>query len=293
MIRSMTGFGKAECELADKKITVEVRCLNSRQLDMNIKIPSIYRERETVLRNEISAGLGRGKIDLNIFADQTGTENMPHINLVAVKHYVEQLIITGREIGADIADRFEMMKLAMRMPEVLVQSRAEPDETEWEKVCGCLKSAIEQADNFRLQEGRAVQKDIEKRIGIIEELLSEIDRFEQDRITAIRKRLEQNLNEFFNNNTVDRNRFEQEIIFYLEKLDITEEKVRLKSHTGYFRETMTDDESPGKKLGFISQEIGREINTIGSKANDHNIQKLVIRMKDELEKIKEQALNIL
>ncbi len=293
MIRSMTGFGKAERELADKKLTVEIRSLNSRQLDISIKIPAIFRDKEILLRNEISTRLSRGKIDLGIYIDFTGTENVSHINTNAVKHYVEQLIKTGKELGINTGDNLEMMKIALRMPETLVSSSPEADEKEWELIYESFISAIEQVNRFRSQEGEAIRKDLENRMGVIEELLSAVDQFEKDRVYNIRKRLEQNLNEFLSNNSADRNRFEQEIIYYLEKIDITEEKVRLENHLKYFMETMEEEEPTGKKLGFITQEIGREINTLGSKANDHNIQKLVVGMKDELEKVKEQTLNIL
>lgn len=293
MTKSMTGFGKSECELADRKFTVEIRSLNSRQLDITIKLPGIYRDRETILRNDISARLCRGKIDVTVYIDHTGIEHIPIINIGAVKHYVEQLSNTGKEIGIGTVDKLEMMKMAMRMPETLTNNRLQPDEKEWGSVYQSFLSALEQVDRFRTQEGMAIHKDIMNRIDRIEELLGEIARFEEDRISVIRRRIQQNLSEFIGNSNVDRNRFEQEVIYYIEKLDISEEKVRLRNHVEYFRETMSTEEQSGRKLAFISQEIGREINTLGSKANDHNIQKLVIQMKDELEKIKEQTLNIL
>ncbi len=293
MIKSMTGFGKAECELEDKKLTIELRSLNSRQLDVNIKIPAIYRGRETALRNEIATRVKRGKADLTIQIDSKGTDNISRINSTVVRHYVEQLSKTGKELGLGNPDPLEMMKLAMRMPDTLTNEKTEPGEKEWESVFGSFMTALDQLDRYRIQEGEAMKSDMKERILAIEENLSAIDQFEGARIDNIRKRLQQNLQEFLNKNNVDRNRFEQEIIYYLEKLDITEEKVRLSNHIAYFRETLEAKESEGKKLGFIGQEIGREINTIGSKANDFNIQKLVVQMKDELEKIKEQSLNIL
>ncbi len=293
MIKSMTGFGKTECETGDKKVSIELRSLNSKQLDINLKIPPRYRDKEPVLRNEIAFRLKRGKVDLIINIDHPGTDHMPVINRVVVKHYVEQLNKTGEELGLTSNEPLEMMKLALRMPDTLLTARTGPDEDEWEAVYGCFTDALEQTDNYRIREGRALHADFKKRITAIEKYLSLVDQHEKKRIDNIRVKLQQNLNEFFNSDTVDRNRFEQEIIFYLEKLDITEEKVRLKNHIGYFRETLAKEEPAGRKLGFINQEIGREINTIGSKANDFNIQKLVVQMKDELEKIKEQSLNIL
>ncbi|MGF1585475.1 MAG: YicC/YloC family endoribonuclease [Bacteroidales bacterium] len=293
MIRSMTGFGKSECDLADKKITIELRSLNSRQLDINLKIPSIYRDKETILRNEIALHLNRGKVDLTIHFDQTSAGFMSRINTPVVTKYAKQLQETGRELGMKEYDPLEMLKMAMRLPDTITNEKTEADENEWTLVFSSFLTALEQINKFRIQEGDAMHADLVNRINTIEQLLSDVDQFETSRIEIIRNRLQQNLNEFFSNNSVDRNRFEQEIIFYLEKLDITEEKVRLKNHIEYFRETLKSEEPGGKKLGFISQEMGREINTIGSKANDFNIQKIVVQMKDELEKIKEQSLNLL
>jgi uncharacterized protein (TIGR00255 family) len=293
MVRSMTGFGKSERELAEKKITIELRSLNSRQLDINLKLPAIYRDKENLLRNEIAQKLNRGKIDAVIYIDNTGTDAVPRINSKVVKFYAEQLLSTGRELGMEADDPLEIMKLAMRMPDTLTNERTEPDENEWNMVYSCFLEAIEQTDHFRIQEGKALETDLVDRITTIGQLLSSIAGFEQGRIENIRKKLHQNLNEFFNNSSIDRNRLEQELIFYLEKLDITEEKVRLQNHIDFFRETLKSNEQAGKKLGFIAQELGREINTIGSKANDFNIQKIVVQMKDELEKIREQSLNLL
>jgi uncharacterized protein (TIGR00255 family) len=289
----MTGFGKARCELAGKTLTIELRSLNSRQMDLNIKLPAVYREKETPLRNEITARLVRGKADLVIYSDGRGTDTLPRINREAVKEYMEQLDRMGREFGAVAPDTFEMMKLAIRMPDTLVNESPEPDETDWETIYNSVQAAIDSLDQYRIQEGGTLKSDLEGRVLSIEQSLFSISQFEENRISNIRRKLQQNLQEFLNSNTVDRNRFEQEIIYYLEKLDITEEKVRLTSHIDYFRETLEAETAQGKKLGFISQEMGREINTIGSKANDFNIQKLVVQMKDELEKIKEQTLNIL
>ncbi len=293
MIRSMTGFGKAELQLKGRKLSVELRSLNSKQLDINIKTPLLYREKEPVLRNEIAAWVKRGKADLIIQLESTEMESIYSINTPALKHYVEQLSGTAGELGIEKINRLELLKLAMRMPDTLSTEKPEMDEEEWELVFKCIVDAAGQLDAYRIQEGEAMKVDMTSRVNAIEENLSSIDKYEKIRIDNIRNRLQQNLQEFFSSSTIDRNRFEQEIIYYLEKLDITEEKVRLKNHLAYFRETLEAEEASGKKLGFISQEIGREINTIGSKANDFNIQKLVVQMKDELEKIKEQSLNVL
>ena len=293
MIRSMTGFGKTECEPAGKKVTVEIRSLNSRQLDINLKLPAVYREKEALLRNRIASRLSRGKIDVTIQIDQTGTDQVPLINRAVVKHYFEELNKTAKDLNISGDDPLGMMKIALRMPDTLINYRTDPDEKEWDTVYNSFLDAIDRTDNYRAGEGDAMKSDLQNRISAIETSLSAIGHFEGTRIENIRTRLQHNLNEFFSNNNIDRNRFEQEIIFYLEKLDITEEKVRLRNHIDYLRDTLSGEEPAGKKLGFISQEIGREINTIGSKANDFNIQKLVVQMKDELEKIKEQSLNIL
>ena len=289
----MTGFGKAECEPAGKRVTVEIRSLNSRQLDINLKLPVIFKEKEAVLRNLVASRLSRGKIDVTIITDQTATDQVPFINKAVVKHYFEELEKTAKELNLREGDPLEMMKMALRMPDTLINYQTGPDEMEWETVYSSFLEAVDRTDRYRAGEGEALEYDLQKRISAIEFSLSAIEKFERQRIENIRKRLQQNLNEFLGDNNIDRNRFEQEIIFYLDKLDITEEKVRLKKHLDYLRDTLDSEEASGKKLGFISQEIGREINTIGSKANDFNIQKLVVQMKDDLEKIKEQLLNIL
>ncbi len=294
----MTGFGKAECELAGTRVTVEIRSLNSRQLDINLKLPAVYREKEALLRNQIASRLIRGKIDVTILidqvaTDQVATDQLPFINKAVVKHYFEELKKTTKVLNIKENYPLEMMKMALRMPDTLINYRIVPDEKEWETVYSSFLEAVDRTDKYRAGEGEAMKSDLQNRISAIEACLLEIDRFEGTRIENIRTRLQQNLNEFLSNNNIDRNRFEQEIIFYLEKLDITEEKVRLKNHLDYLKDTLNGEEASGKKLGFISQELGREINTIGSKANDFNIQKLVVQMKDDLEKIKEQSLNIL
>ncbi len=293
MIKSMTGFGKAEYSTGDKKITIEIRTLNSRQLDINLKVPAAYKDKEALIRNQTATALNRGKTDIIIYIDQAGSEHIPNINRDIVKHYFTELGETAKELNIPETDPVDLMKMALRMPDTLSANRPKPDEKEWNSVYRSFLDALGQTDAHRIQEGEAMKIDLKKRITSIEECLSSVEQFEKSRIDNIRIRLMQNLNEFFSNNNIDRNRFEQEIIYYLEKLDITEEKVRLANHIEYFRDTLSGKEPAGKKLGFISQEIGREINTIGSKANDFNIQKLVVQMKDELEKIKEQSLNIL
>lgn len=293
MIKSMTGFGKSVCETAGKKVTIEIRTLNSRQLDINMKVPAIYRNNEALLRNQVASRLSRGKTDITIQIDHIGTEHITAINKTVVKHYVEELNKTAKELNMTRIDPLEIMKIAVRMPDTLITDHPNPDVMEWETVYKSFLEALGEVDKNRINEGEAMQTDLENRITTIETNLKSIEQFEGERIETVRSRLQYNLSEFFSNNSIDRNRFEQEIIYYLEKLDITEEKVRLKNHIDYFRETLGDEIPAGKKIGFITQEIGREINTIGSKANDFNIQKLVVQMKDELEKIREQSLNIL
>ncbi len=290
----MTGFGKADCELAGKRITIEIRSLNSRQLDISIKLPAAYREKEALLRNHIASKLIRGKIDVTISIDLVDSaDQVSFINKAAIKHYLDELKKTTKELNIKGNDPWEMMKIALRMPDTLTYYQTGPDKKEWNTIYEGFLNAVERADKYRSEEGEAMKSDLQNRISAIETSLKAIERFEGMRIETIRARLDQRLNEFLSVNNIDKNRFEQEIIFYLEKLDITEEKVRLKNHIDYLKDTLNGEEASGKKLGFISQEMGREINTIGSKANEFNIQKLVVQMKDDLEKIKEQLLNIL
>ncbi len=291
MLISMTGFGKAICELGNKKLTIEIKSLNSKQLDINSRMPGFYREKEIEVRNLISKKLERGKIDFAMYAEVTGIENNSIINIELVKAYYHQLVKVSDDLG--IENKSDLLKIVMRLPDTLKTEREELDETEWEKVIVFIEQALEELIKFRIQEGQALEKDIVDRIEIIRELLRQIDPLEKQRIERYKDRLRQNLRELSENDEYDENRFEQELIFYLEKLDITEEKVRLANHCEYFLKNVNKDETVGKKLGFISQEMGREINTLGSKANDSDMQKLVIKMKDELEKIKEQLLNVL
>ncbi len=291
MLKSMTGYGRSVCELENKKVTIEIKSLNSKQLDVSVRMPSHYKEKEIVLRNEISKQLVRGKVDASIFVESVNTTNTPKINQSVVKNYYEQLHNISSDLN--IQDDSNFLSVIIGLPDTLKVDKQTLEEVEWEIVFEKIKVAISECDEFRIQEGTALEKDIIQRVYNISNLLSEIDVFENNRIDKIKKRIYNNLNEFVETEKIDQNRFEQEIIYYLEKIDITEEKVRLNNHCNYFLETANSEEPIGKKLGFITQEIGREINTLGSKANNADIQKLVIQMKDELEKIKEQAINVL
>lgn len=286
----MTGFGKYSITLEGKTVTIEIRSLNSKQLDLNIKLPPVFREKEPEIRNIISKRLERGKIEVTGIIDYTDSELPSVINHSLVKGYYKDLKNLGEELGEDNIDYFGII---MKIPEVLKPSRELLSEEEWNSVNGCLNKAIDEVEKFRSHEGEHLMVDFSGRITSIARLLVDLDQFEDARNTSFRDKLRTAVSEFTNNNTLDSNRFEQEIIYYLEKLDITEEKVRLQKHLNYFTDSLTEPESNGRKLSFVTQEIGREINTIGSKANDANIQRIVVQMKDELEKIKEQLANIL
>ena len=274
MIQSMTGFGKASLQLQTKKITVEIKSLNSKGLDLNVRTPYVYREMELGLRNQIAQKLERGKVDFSLFIEITGEETSSKINVPIVRGYINQLkqVVDG--------DETELLKMAVRMPDAMKTEREEIDEND-------LKNIQE----FRVSEGAALEKEFLLRIGNILSLMNETVALDSERIETVKTRLKTAIEELSVN--VDENRFEQELIFYLEKYDITEEKVRLENHLNYFIETIAGTEANGRKLGFITQEIGREINTMGSKSNHAQMQKLVVQMKDELEKIKEQVLNVL
>lgn len=287
----MTGYGKSVVELENKKLTIEIKSLNSKQLDIYTRIPGLYKEKELELRNSIKSRLERGKIELNIFIESIGLDKTNKINKPVIEAYYNQLKEISNSL--DIELNASAVESLLKLPDALKVEIQELDESEWLKIEQTFQSAIDAMLEFRKQEGDALEKDILQRINKIEELLLKVEPFEEKRIEYIKKRISDGLNEFIENQKVDQNRFEQEIIYYIEKIDITEEKVRLKNHCDYFRKTCQTQESVGKKLGFISQEIGREINTLGSKANDSDIQKIVIQMKDELEKVKEQILNVL
>ena len=289
MIKSMTGFGKASKEVSDKTINIEIRSLNSKSADISLRLSSGLRNYELELRNEISKQLERGKIDLSIFIESKKAEMPVEINIELAKAYHKQLKNLALELNEPIADALQQV---LKFPDVLKNERKETDENEWKLIKHCLNSALDELNNFRVIEGLSLKKDFEIRISKINTCLEEIKTLDLIRINAIKNRIRNNIEEVIGKPNLDENRFEQELIYYIEKLDINEEKVRLKTHLDYFIETC-NEKSAGRKLNFISQEIGREINTIGSKANDAQIQKLVVLMKDELEKIKEQANNVL
>ncbi len=285
MIQSMTGFGKASAQLPNKKITVEVKSLNSKGLDVSVRMPSAFREMELGLRNQIAQKLERGKIDFSLFIEVTGEETSSKVNIPIVKAYINQLkeVVNG--------DETELLKMAVRMPDALKTERDEIDEDDWKDIQGVINQALENIYSFRVTEGIALEKEFLVRISNIMSLMKATVELDGERIQNVKNRLQVAIDELKVN--VDENRFEQELIYYLEKMDITEEKVRLENHLNYFMETLAGSEANGRKLGFITQEMGREINTMGSKSNHAQMQKLVVQMKDELEKIKEQVLNVL
>ncbi|MBN8640816.1 MAG: YicC family protein [Flavobacteriales bacterium] len=282
----MTGFGKASLQLPTKKITVEIKSLNSKGLDLNTRMPSIYREMELGLRNQLSQRLERGKIDFSLYIEITGEETSSKINVPIVKGYINQM-----KAVIPNADETELMKMAVRMPDALKTERDEIDENEWKQIQTVIDDATNNIAQFRIDEGVSLEKEFLHRIANIMTLMNDAVAYDAERIDTVKNRLRTALDELQMN--VDENRFEQELIFYLEKYDITEEKVRLENHLNYFIETLAGTEANGRKLGFITQEMGREINTMGSKSNHSEMQKLVVMMKDELEKIKEQVLNVL
>jgi len=290
MIRSMTGFGKCDADLPGKKLSVEIRTLNSKQSDINVKMPWLYKEKEIEIRNMLSKTLERGKVDFSLFVDIMGDQTVPKINKEVVKNYYSQLTDVAGELYIDSPD--QLLSIIMKLPDTLRSEKEQLNEDEWNTLQKLIIDALKMVDQFRIEEGRALLVDISNHIKNIESLLKEIEPFDEERIKTIKERILAAQKQS-GTNDIDMNRFEQELIYYLEKLDLNEEKVRLGKHCEYFIETASSPESNGKKLGFISQEIGREINTIGSKANNASIQKIVVRMKDELEKIKEQVLNIL
>ena len=290
MIRSMTGYGIAEQTYKSKKITVEVKTLNSKQLDLVVKLPNELRFAELDFRNQIGAKLQRGKVDALVTVTDTDLTQTYHIDQNIVKAYKEQIEAVSSQLG--IAPANDLATLLFRMPGIFNVPAENFDEAFVAKVGETLNQALNTVDGFRIQEGQTLKKDLLHRVELILNLLEQVEPYEKSRHEVIKQRLTKNLAELTTTGQYDENRFEQELIYYLEKLDITEEKVRLRQHCNYFNESCDDDQA-GKKLGFIAQEMGREINTLGSKANEVNIQKLVVQMKDELEKIKEQVCNIL
>ncbi|MGB5437452.1 MAG: YicC/YloC family endoribonuclease [Maribacter sp.] len=285
MIQSMTGFGKHVIQLPAKKVTIELKSLNSKSLDLNARMPNAYREKELELRKLIATSLVRGKIDFGLYIENTGDETSTQVNEVVVRQYMKQLASIAQ------GDDFKLLEMALNLPDALKTEREDIDEEEYKTILEVLKQALIEINTFRLEEGIVLEKDFEQRIKNMESLLDQVVQIDPERQATIRERLEKAIADL--KSDVDENRFEQELIYYLEKYDITEEKVRLANHLDYFSKTLKSEDSNGKKLGFISQEIGREINTIGSKANYAPMQQLVVQMKDELEKIKEQMLNVL
>lgn len=292
MIRSMTGFGKTEFEVGNKKITLEIKSLNSKQLDINTRIPAMYREKDIEIRRLMSEMLTRGKVDFALYLDNLGAESTSRINAAIVKDYYRQLSDVYQELGLEVNGT--IMESILRLPETVKMVYDELDESEWLVVRENLVKTLEELNRFRDQEGLALKTDIVANIANILDLLKQVEPFENQRMENVKSKITDSLDALQLNGSIDKNRFEQELIYYMEKLDINEEKVRLANHCSYFTETMLDESEPsGRKLGFIAQEIGREINTLGSKANESNLQRIVVQMKDNLEKIKEQVLNVL
>ena len=291
MIKSMTGFGKSEFEVNNKKFTIEIKSLNSKQIDINARVPALYREKEIEIRKTISDALTRGKVDFNIYVENLGEESSAKINEPILKNYFKHLKEISSELEVPVNEG--TLHAAMRLPDTVKVEYEKLDEGEWKTILQHIKKALAELDSFRNQEGLALKADITSNVKKINEMLPEIEPFEKKRVEVIKTRIQENLESLKLNGSVDENRFEQELLFYLEKLDINEEKVRLANHCNYFEETVNLKIPVGKKLGFISQELGREINTIGSKANDSDIQRIVVQMKDHLERVKEQLLNVL
>jgi len=285
MIQSMTGFGKHVIQLPSKKITIEIKSLNSKSLDLNARIPSAYKEKELALRKTIATVLVRGKVDFALYIENTGNETSSIINEVVVRQYMKQLNAITKIEDA------QLLEMAIRMPDAMKTEREDIDAEEFIAIEEALEGALKEINSFRSEEGQVLDNDFVARIATIKALLVEVEKLDTDRLATIRERLEKAVSDL--KVDVDANRFEQELIYYLEKYDITEEKVRLSNHLDYFVATLKSIDSNGRKLGFICQEIGREINTIGSKANFAPLQQVVVQMKDELEKIKEQMLNVL
>lgn len=281
----MTGYGKEVIQLPSKTITIEIKSLNSKGLDLNTRIPSAYREKELEMRDILAKSMQRGKVDFSIYIEVTGEATTTQLNEVIVKQYIKQLsnVVNG--------DPVELLKMAVRMPDALKTEKEEIDENEYNAILEGIAKVLESINKYRADEGAVLEKDFVERIENISKLLENVIAVDPERIPAVKERLYKAISDL--KEKVDENRFEQELVYYLEKYDITEEIVRLRNHLDYFKETLNSDDSNGKKLGFITQEIGREINTIGSKANYAPMQQLVVQMKDELEKIKEQALNVL
>lgn len=290
MIQSMTGFGKATAELDKRKVTVEIKSLNSKQLDLSVRVANLYKEHEMEIRNLLSRQLERGKVDFLIYIENIGTETATQINQPLLEGYYNQIKDSARKLGIDTPQ--DWFQVLLRIPDVLKYEAQEVDEEEWAAVWKVINEAAGQLLAFRKQEGSMLEKLFEEKIANISTLLTEIEQYETERVEKIKLRITEALHKI-EDFDYDKNRFEQEMIYYIEKLDINEEKSRLTNHLKYFLETMKSGSGQGKKLGFIAQEMGREINTMGSKSNHAEMQQVVVRMKDELEQIKEQVLNVL
>ena len=288
MIHSMTGYGKSVLHLSDKKVTIEIKSLNSKNLDLNVRIPSYYRVKELTVRKELASKLVRGKVDFSIYIEMTADETSTTVNKGVISEYMQQL---RNVVQTGSSNDVELLKMAVRMPDALKTEREELDEDEWAQISVNIQKAVKDIIQYRIDEAASLEKDFKLRIENIQSYLEEVKSFDGARITHVKERLKKAIDDL--KVQTDENRFEQELIYYLEKLDINEEKVRLANHLTYFLQELGTEDSNGKKLGFIVQEIGREVNTIGSKANFAPMQKAVIQMKNELEKIKEQVLNVL
>ncbi|MFN0728759.1 YicC/YloC family endoribonuclease [Polaribacter gochangensis] len=288
MIQSMTGYGKSVLQLPTKKVTIEIKTLNSKNLDLNVRIPSYYKEKELAVRKKLASGLVRGKIDFSIYVEMTSDETTTVINKNVVSDYIQQL---RNVLFTNDKEDVELLKMAVRMPDALKTEREELDENEWELINTSIDEALKETIQYRIDEAASLEEDFKLRILNIKKYLDEVHALDEERIKNVREKLQKSIADL--KVEIDENRFEQELIYYLEKLDINEEKVRLGNHLEYFLQELDSEDSNGKKLGFIIQEIGREINTTGSKANFASMQKSVIQMKNELEKIKEQILNVL
>lgn len=291
MLFSMTGFGKATCNYKNKKIVIEIKSLNSKQLDISTRIVGLYREKDIEIRNLIAQNLERGKIDLSLYIEDNNSQTTTFLNQNIISNYKEQIENTCNTLNIPVPAN--LMEIILRLPDSLKTESTILEEEEWNAVKELLQEAFSQINIFRKQEGLSLQNMFVSKIDNIKKLLDEVEYYEKERVEKIRVRLEENLKSIEDKISIDRNRLEQEMIYYIEKLDVNEEKVRLRNHMNYFIETMQIDEAPGKKLGFIAQEMGREINTLGSKSNHSEMQILVVKMKDELEQIKEQVLNVL
>ena len=293
MTRSMTGFGKAEVTVNGKKIIAEVKSLNSKQLDISaIRMPFAYKEKELEIRNKLSQCIQRGKVDFFVAVEKETSNSAPTINREVFKSYLEQITAITSEMKMPMLSE-PLVQTILRLPDIFNAQSEEISDEEWNALASCIDLALNDFNSFRDQEGKTTELDLVSKINLINELLQQVKQYETERIETVRTRISENLEKLGNDINIDKNRFEQELIYYMEKFDVNEEKIRLANHCKYFIDTLEDNEPAGRKLGFIAQEMGREINTLGSKANHVEIQKLVVRMKDELEKIKEQLLNVL